>query len=565
MHGVTLGNSASDEAEAALSAAAAAAAPDNVTQLYPPVVVVPVVAVWYARPRVLYGAVFVWIAVTGGRFLAPFLEHECGLTGAQIGAALAVQQLVGLPGNSCAGSAADRLEGRYPGYGRAGTVATGIVLGTIVFVLHGVSRMMMIPPTPISSEATPFFGDFSWFLILRILYALAVSLVFPVLDGMCLQHLGSEKQQEYGKERLWGAITWAIANVLLAPALDHYGFVVTYPVAILSGIAVLMTLYMYTTAINNNNSFYHRASSGGGILYRNIQKRNSDLELTSTAANFEEQNDDDERIYNEKSNREENADDGNDQGVSISQNKHQVIAAYSGSGSSFPTKELLRRLLFGSSPWYFGCSFLLAVVLLASGQVIVDSLIFLFFEDLGSSYTTMGWTVVLTVVFEIPVFSVADQLLERYGSTKLLLTAMACYIVRVLGYTFIPTGHVMYALILEPMHGVTYACSQTAVVDFVAKCMPRGYEATGQGLVYLVRGLGSVFGLLLGGWAGEAMGPRLLYRSAAAVVLTGSLILGFASLRRTAQSVPESDEVDVEITESTSSSLNGTAPCREIL
>ena len=28
------------------------------------------------RPRWLYCAMFAWFAVTGGRFLAPFLEHE---------------------------------------------------------------------------------------------------------------------------------------------------------------------------------------------------------------------------------------------------------------------------------------------------------------------------------------------------------------------------------------------------------------------------------------------------------------------------------------------------------
>ena len=137
----------------------------------------------------------------------------------------------------------------------------------------------------------------------------------------------------------------------------------------------------------------------------------------------------------------------------------------------------------------------------------------------------MGWTVVFTVAFEIPIFNVAPQLLERWGATKLLLVGCFGYIIRVVGYTFIPTGHVAYVLLLEPLHGVTYACSQTACVDFVANLMPPGYEASGQGLAYLFKGAGSILGLLLGGWAEENIGPRFMYRISALIVAIGAIVL----------------------------------------
>jgi MFS family permease len=196
----------------------------------------------------------------------------------------------------------------------------------------------------------------------------------------------------------------------------------------------------------------------------------------------------------------------------------------------------LRRLLWDptSSVPYFGALFLLALVILAFGQVIVESLIFLYFaDDLGSSYTLMGWTVVLTVLFEIPVFAIADQLLERCGSPPLLLLSMFCYILRVVGYSLIPNGHVVYALFLEPLHGVTYACSQTAVVDFVARHMPVGAEATGQGLIYMFRGGGAILGLWIGGWVQGTLGARVLYRAAAVVVASGcgALWIAYRMLR----------------------------------
>lgn len=75
-----------------------------------------------------------------------------------------------------------------------------------------------------------------------------------------------------------------------------------------------------------------------------------------------------------------------------------------------------------------------------------------------------GLTVLLTVSFEIPIFQVAPRLLERFGSGTLLLVASLCYIFRAVGYSCIPVGHIWYVLGLEPLHGVTYACSQVSSV-----------------------------------------------------------------------------------------------------
>ena len=141
----------------------------------------------------------------------------------------------------------------------------------------------------------------------------------------------------------------------------------------------------------------------------------------------------------------------------------------------------------------------------------------------------MGCTVVLTVLFEIPVFAISDSLLHYFGTTHLLRIAMICYIVRVIGYSFIPNGHVQYAFILEPLHGVTYACSQTAVVDFVHQRTPAGYEATGQSFVYIFRGFGSVLGLIIGGYMTDVIGARMVYRIAALIVSIGCLSLSAVS------------------------------------
>ena len=47
---------------------------------------------------------------------------------------------------------------------------------------------------------------------------------------------------DYGKERLWGAIAWGITNLIIGPILDYCGgdFWVLYPMAIASTILLLI-------------------------------------------------------------------------------------------------------------------------------------------------------------------------------------------------------------------------------------------------------------------------------------------------------------------------------------
>jgi hypothetical protein len=171
-------------------------------------------------------------------------------------------------------------------------------------------------------------------------------------------------------------------------------------------------------------------------------------------------------------------------------------------------------------------------VTLASGQAVVDKMVFLFFEYLGSSFTLMSCTVVLTVIFEIPIFHVAPKILEVIGSSGMLLLASFSYITRVVGYTLIPAGKTQWVLLFEPLHGVTYACSQSSGVDFASKLIPEpGMEATGQGILQFFVGAGSALGLMFGGIMEDLKGPQLMYRVSAVIVLVGNTIFTASLIR----------------------------------
>ena len=104
----------------------------------------------------------------------------------------------------------------------------------------------------------------------------------------------------------------------------------------------------------------------------------------------------------------------------------------------------------------------------------VESLIFLYFELLGGTYAVCGLTVAVTVMFEIPIFHLSATMLSKVGTAMMQQIACAAYVVRVIGYTIIPSDghHIIYVLLMEPLHGVTYACSTSSSVEFIANFMP---------------------------------------------------------------------------------------------
>ena len=419
------------------------------------------------RPRFLYAAAFVWMTVTGGCFLSPFLEH-LGLNESEIGVALGFARLVDMIGNGTAGAWADHRERMNPKRGRAQVIAIGVAGASVATLCHG-------------------WASRAWqHMLLRSIYSGFASLIIVVLDGLTIDYLGEKRRADYGKERLHGAILWALAHWGFSILVESIGFRSVYYMTLITGPGVLSCLFIYVV---------HQQK-----LRPKLMKRSSDIidDLDDLVEN-------DLRDYR-----------------SVDSNKYASLQI---AERPVPDKaELSLMLLIGTLLASLHCiAFFVAAFCLAFGQAVADNFSFLFFETLGSTYTTMGWTIILTLAFEVPDFQIAPKLLKRFGPSNLLLLACSCYIVRVIGYSCIPKGHGWMVLLFEPLHGVTYACTQTAVVDFVAPLMPPGYQASGQGLAQCFRGLGGILGVGVGGFIAEIDGDRFVYRLAAAVVMLGAV------------------------------------------
>ena len=153
------------------------------------------------------------------------------------------------------------------------------------------------------------------------------------------------------------------------------------------------------------------------------------------------------------------------------------------------------------------------------GTSVVENLVFLLFTNtLGSSNFICGVSVVVTVVFEIPLFFYANSMLQYLGPVILLAISTLAYSIRVVGYTLVPASANWVVLFLEPLHGVTYGCLKIASVEFVSQTAPSGYDVSFQGILGALQNLGSLVGVSVGGYVEERLGSRVLYRGAAAVV-----------------------------------------------
>ena len=68
------------------------------------------------------------------------------------------------------------------------------------------------------------------------------------------------------------------------------------------------------------------------------------------------------------------------------------------------------------------------------GIGVVERLLFVYLQrDLQASTFLCGLTVLVTVVFELPIFTYTDWLLTTLGKDIMFIVAMLAYVVRALG------------------------------------------------------------------------------------------------------------------------------------
>lgn len=363
-----------------------------------------------------------------------------------------------------------------------------VIITTLVFCCHVLPELGLLHKS----------HNFTYFMILRIIYSISLSPAYPILDGIALNYLldnGLDKAA-FGNQRLYGAYGWAMISFIMGICIDYFQTKIMYLFITTLMFALVYCLIIFSksrecplrvvdeSGVQMSTGFMTLASSEGDDAFEAERDDPSPKDREGGRAHS------DERLLGSS---EESSSGGCVD--KVKSNPNWIVPA----------------LMFFSP---VAVMFVVLHTVLSGVTSIVESLVFLFFKDsLGASNLIMGFSVVVTVLFEIPMFAYSKSLLEVVGQNNLLIIACLSYCIRVVGYTIAPNG--IWVLLVEPLHGVSYAGSKMATVDFVSDVTPAHMQATAQGVLTSLSAIGKLIGVSVGGYVEENFGSNIMYRGSA--------------------------------------------------
>ncbi len=386
-----------------------------------------------------------WSGASFGRF-ATLYYLDRGLNSRQIGHIEAVQPLAAAVGNQLGGWITDRLQ-RKKLVALVCRVITTALLELFLLPWIGCSGCEM--------------------QILLVMASIAFfSIGGGLLDSYTLDALGKARRHEYGRYRLWTAVSWGLGNAvmgILAQINFEFNFICF---GVLNTAAILLM--------------------GVALPAR-----------TSSET---------ERVAERTRARASSRDTG-------SAERSRAVASSSTPEAGFCASLCRWRVLaYLALMAYFGIA-----------STVVEKFLFVYLShSLGASASLCGYSVGITVIFELPIFHYASALLRRVGHDAMVLVALLAHALRCYAYTLLTPSSVWWLLAIEPLHGVTFALMWVPAVDKIKLDWPPEWQSSGQLTMNTAqncvgRVAGSVFAgywIQHGHFAGER-GGRSLYLVAA--------------------------------------------------
>jgi len=189
------------------------------------------------------------------------------------------------------------------------------------------------------------------------------------------------------------------------------------------------------------------------------------------------------------------------------------------------------RILFANQPWML---FLVMVFIAGIGMATINNYLFVYMQSLGASKTLMGIALTVSTISEVPAMFFSDRLLRRFGARGMLVIAMTTIGLRLICYSL--TTQPWVVLVIQLVHGLTFAAIYTAGVHYADQIAPPGMKATTQGMFSgTLMGFGSATGGLLGGILMDHFSPGGMYAFAGTLVLIGLITFLLVERRLVAQ------------------------------
>ncbi len=165
---------------------------------------------------------------------------------------------------------------------------------------------------------------------------------------------------------------------------------------------------------------------------------------------------------------------------------------------------------------------LLTTYLVSVSTTAIYNFLGIYLAELGGGATFVGAANALAAVSELPVLMFGATLAAWIGNRRLLLLAIAVYMLRYLAYSVAPGP--AWILPIQLLHGLSFGANLMASVTLVNDIAGAELAATAQGLLASAFAFGSITGSLAGGVLLDRFGVVVIFRLAALCALAGLAI-----------------------------------------
>ncbi|KAG0742223.1 hypothetical protein G6F57_010701 [Rhizopus arrhizus] len=409
----------------------------------------------------------------------------------------------------------------------------------------------------LATIAIMFIGHSSYFgfelsntVLVIIVSCLALGFAFFTLPNMALvdsavmKILGPNKIL-YGEQRLWGSVSAALTILIVGQLISITGNLDTLFYTFAASTAVFIILALFTKPshyeemintdqddeeqpiqrIKTSEKLYNRATNYSTIPTRESgeESRYVDLFKTNSLAS----------VHTIREEADEALDrTGLDLGLAISRiaSVDQSLASiFEHTAEDIPSPQIFKspRIL----------TFLITTLLFGFVLSIIINFLFIFLNgELHMPTSWIGWTGPTTGITELLCFCFSKQLQERFGVTKMIITAHVAIIVRCLIYTvLVPDLFItnIIALLLQTLHGIGFGIFWATSVSEMDSFFPPEQRSVAQGILGALHfGLGTGLGALAGGYLYQYLGSVWMFRSAALICTLNMFIFYIGRLER---------------------------------
>ena len=169
--------------------------------------------------------------------------------------------------------------------------------------------------------------------------------------------------------------------------------------------------------------------------------------------------------------------------------------------------------------------FLIAFLMAGILWGFLETFLFWYLEDLGSTKFLMGWTLAVGTILGVPLTIFSKLIMRKFGHTMILWFALMFYTIRLLGYSYIQKPE--YSILFEAMKPFCTTIVFVSAFTMAKDNSPLETVASVNSIFgALYFGVGRGLGGLLSGFSIEAFGAVMTFRYfAAASFLSGNIYM----------------------------------------